>query len=79
VEINPQDASHHSIKPNEWIFVESQRGRLRARAFVTQSVQPGQLFIPMHYEPTNQLTDAVFDPHSSQPSYKCCAVRILKN
>ncbi len=78
VEINPQDASRCSIKANEWIVVESQRGRLRARAFVTQSVQPGQLFIPMHYEPTNQLTDAVFDPHSSQPSYKCCAVRILK-
>jgi assimilatory nitrate reductase catalytic subunit len=56
--------------------VESQRGRLKARAFITQSVQPRQLFIPMHYEETNQLTDAVFDPHSSQTSYKCCAVRI---
>lgn len=78
VEINPQDASRFSVKPNDWIFVESQRGRLKARAFVTQSVQPGQLFIPMHYEETNQLTDSVFDPYSSQPSYKCCAVRIAK-
>lgn len=78
VEINPQDAKQHTIKPNDWIYIDSQRGRLKARAFVTQSVQPGQLFIPMHYEQTNQLTDAVFDPHSSQPSYKCCAVRIMK-
>ncbi|QDT26587.1 Nitrate reductase [Gimesia panareensis] len=76
VEINPEDARHNSVQPNDWIIVESQRGRLKARAFITQSVQPGQLFIPMHYEATNQLTDAVFDPHSSQPSYKCCAVRI---
>ncbi|QDV51034.1 molybdopterin oxidoreductase family protein [Gimesia fumaroli] len=79
VEMNPQDATHYSIKPNEVIFVESQRGRLKARAFVTQSVQPKQLFIPMHYEETNRLTDAVFDPYSSQPSYKCCAVRVVKN
>ncbi|WP_339728042.1 nitrate reductase [uncultured Gimesia sp.] len=79
VEMNPQDAAHYSIKPNDYIFVESQRGRLKARAFVTQSVQPKQLFIPMHYEETNRLTDAVFDPHSSQPSYKCCAVRVIKN
>ena len=75
VEINPSDASQHSIKPNDWIYIDSHRGRIKARAFVTQSIQPGQLFIPMHYEQTNQLTDAVFDPHSSQPSYKllCCS------
>ena len=79
VEINPEDAQKHSVQPNDLIFVESQRGRLKARAFITQSVQPGQLFIPMHYEETNQLTDAVFDPHSSQPSYKCCAVRIIND
>ncbi|WP_291169495.1 nitrate reductase [Gimesia sp.] len=79
VEMNPQDARAYSIHPNDWIMVESQRGRLKARAFITQSVQPGQLFIPMHYEETNQLTDAVFDPHSSQPSYKCCAVKVSTN
>lgn len=79
VEMNPQDAAYYSIKPNDLIFVESQRGRLKARAFVTQSLQPKQLFIPMHYEETNRLTDAVFDPYSSQPSYKCCAVRVVKH
>ena len=45
-------------------------------AFVTRSVQPGHLFIPMHYEATNRLTDAVFDPYSKQPSYKACAVEL---
>jgi len=30
----------------------------------------------MHYESVNRLTDSVFDPYSSQPSYKACAVRL---
>ena len=52
------------------------RGRIAVTAFVTRSVQPGHLFIPMHYEATNRLTDAVFDPYSKQPSYKACAVEL---
>ncbi|HEY4261415.1 MAG TPA: molybdopterin oxidoreductase family protein, partial [Schlesneria sp.] len=78
VEVNPRDAREAGIQPHEWIEVESQRGRVRARAFVTNTVQPGQVFIPMHYEAANQLTDAVFDPYSRQPSYKACAVRLIR-
>lgn len=78
VEINPRDAHASGIRPQEWVDVESQRGQIRARAFVTNTVQPGQVFIPMHYETANQLTDAVFDPYSRQPSYKACAVRIVR-
>ena len=32
----------------------------------------------MHYEATNRLTDAVFDPYSKQPSYKACAVELRR-
>jgi assimilatory nitrate reductase catalytic subunit len=78
IEINPADARGLGIGPNEWVLVESQRGRLRAKAFVTQLVQPGNVFVPMHYEPANQLTDSEFDPHSRQPSYKACAVRVRR-
>lgn len=76
VEINPKDARSLSIAPNQWIVIESRRGKMRARAYVTQIVSPGQLFIPMHYVDTNQLTYPAFDPHSRQPSYKFCAVRV---
>lgn len=76
VEINPHDAEHEGISPNSMVQVESQRGSISAKAFVTSTVQQGQLFIPMHYEATNQLTLAHFDPYSRQPSYKNCAVRI---
>ncbi len=78
VEINPQDAHKEGIRPNQEVIVESQRGRLRAKAFVTPTIQPGQVFIPMHYEVTNQLTLAHFDPYSHQPSYKNCAVRVRR-
>ena len=78
VEINPDDAGRFGIRPQDWVVVESQRGQIRARAFVTNTVQSGQVFIPMHYVTTNQLTDAVFDPYSRQPSYKACAVRVTR-
>jgi assimilatory nitrate reductase catalytic subunit len=76
VEINPADASALGIAPDETVVVESRRGRLVARAFVTPTVGPKQVFVPMHYARTNQLTFAAFDPHSRQPSYKACAVRV---
>ena len=76
VEINPSDARDIGIIQNQIVWIESQRGSMQAMAFLTSAVTPGQLFIPMHYEGTNRLTDAVFDPNSKQPSYKSCAVRI---
>jgi len=45
-------------------------------ACVTPTVEPGQVFMPMHYRETNLLTQAAFDPYSRQPSYKACAVRV---
>ena len=76
VEINPDDARREGIHPNSRVKVESQRGRIIAKVFVTRSVQSGQVFIPMHYDVTNQLTLAHFDPYSRQPSYKNCAVSV---
>lgn len=76
LEINPADARRAGVRPGQRVAVESQRGSLVARAFVTHSVQPGQVFLPMHYETVNRLTLAHFDPHSRQPSYKDCAVRV---
>ena len=76
VEINVEDAIRENIESNQWVTVESQRGRVRVKAFVTRTVRPGQVFIPMHYDTTNKLTHAHFDPYSKQPSYKDCAVRI---
>ncbi|HSG70974.1 MAG TPA: nitrate reductase [Planctomycetaceae bacterium] len=76
VEINPADARRLNIQENEFVRLRSPRGTMKAMAFLTHNVVPGQIFVPMHYAETNRLTDAVFDPYSKQPSYKTCAVAV---
>jgi assimilatory nitrate reductase catalytic subunit len=76
VEINPADAATLAIAPGQRVVIESRRGHVSARAFVTHGVQPKQVFVPMHYARMNQLTLAAFDPYSRQPAYKACAVRV---
>jgi len=76
VEINPRDAERLGIRANEPVSISSRRATIMATAFVTNTVQPGQVFIPMHYATVNQLTFPAFDPYSRQPSYKACAVSV---
>jgi len=76
VEINVQDAARFAISSGARVWLSSRRGRVQACAFVTLTVQPGQVFMPMHYAMTNQLTVPVVDPYSRQPAYKSAAVRI---
>lgn len=78
VEVSPVDARKLGISPEEQVTVSSQRASVTARAFVTNTVQPGHVFMPMHYETMNQLTFPAFDPHSRQPAYKACAVRLSR-
>jgi assimilatory nitrate reductase catalytic subunit len=76
VEVSPEDARARDISSNDLVDVFSARGRVRVHAFVTRSVRPGELFIPMHGPTINKLTFAAFDPHSRQPAYKACAVQL---
>ncbi len=76
VEIHPMDAGILKIRNQDRVTISSRRGKVEATAVLTPCVQPGQCFMPMHYEEVNQLTLASFDPHSRQPSYKACAVRV---
>jgi assimilatory nitrate reductase catalytic subunit len=78
VEINPADATRLGISHNDEVIVQSRRGEASAFAVVTSTVQPGQLFMPMHFDTVNRLTFPAFDPHSRQPSYKACAVRVTR-
>jgi anaerobic selenocysteine-containing dehydrogenase len=75
-EINPADAAKLGLIANGPVAIVSRRARIECTAVITGTVQPGQIFIPMHYDVTNKLTRAEFDPHSRQPSYKHCAVRL---
>jgi anaerobic selenocysteine-containing dehydrogenase len=76
IELHPDDAAALSVTDQERVVVESKRGSIGVTAVLTSTVQRGQCFMPMHYEEVNKLTFAAFDPHSRQPSYKACAVRV---
>ncbi|MEA3057113.1 MAG: hypothetical protein QOD30_2545, partial [Actinomycetota bacterium] len=78
VELSPVDAAEMGVTTSDWVVVRSRRGRARARALVTPTIAPGQVFLPMHHPSTNLLTSARFDPHSRQPSYKHCAVSVSR-
>ncbi len=78
VEIHPSDLAQLGLVANKPVAVISRRGRIECAAVASPSVQPGHIFIPMHYDVTNQLTRTEYDPHSRQPSYKYCAVRLEK-
>lgn len=78
VEMHPDDAKQLGVANYDLATIRSRRGELQATVFVTPTMQPGQLFIPMHYEDCNRLTLSHFDPYSHQPSYKDCAVQVEK-
>jgi len=78
VELHPLDAERAEIAAGGRVEVRSRRGWATAVAVVTATVQPGQLFMPMHFPALNQLTFPAFDPHSRQPAYKACAVAIRR-
>ena len=79
VEMNPRDARALRLKPKDRVDVVSRRGRVHGVELrVTETVAPGQLFVPFHYaeQNANQMTQSAFDPHSREPNYKQSAVRV---
>jgi assimilatory nitrate reductase catalytic subunit len=78
VELNPADAEGLGISANEKVWIESRRGRTSATAFITNTVQKGQVFVPMHYVAANELTFPAVDPYSRQPAYKACGVSLRR-
>lgn len=79
LEMNPRDADTLRLKPHAHVDVVSRRGRTSGVELrITEMIAPGQVFMPFHFAETNvnQVTQSAFDPHSREPNYKQCAVRI---
>jgi anaerobic selenocysteine-containing dehydrogenase len=74
--MSPLDAAPLGIEAGQKVIVASRRDQLIATVFITNTVQAGQLFIPMHYSAANKLTFPAVDPYSRQPAYKACAVSV---
>jgi anaerobic selenocysteine-containing dehydrogenase len=81
VEMNPRDARGLRLKPQDRVDVISRRGRVRGIELrVTETIAPGQLFVPFHYAEANanEVTQSAFDPFSREPNYKQSAARVEK-
>ena len=81
VSIHPADAGKLDIADGDLLVLASRRGEMEAPARVNANVQPGCLFMPIHFgeNPANVLTNAeAYDPLAKIPEFKVSAVRIAK-
>jgi len=78
IELHPADAVPLGAVTGDTMQVRSRRGVTTALAVVTPIVQPGQVFMPLHFPEVNLLTFPAYDPHSRQPAYKACAVAVSR-
>ncbi len=85
LDIHPADAARLGLKAADLAEVESAHGRAVLRVRITDSVQQGQLFAPMHWTgetaPSGRidaLVAAVTDPVSGQPESKAAVVAVRR-
>lgn len=78
--LHPADANRLGIADQDKIEVSSRRGSVQAKAWVTDAVLPGGLWMSFHYAktPTNQVTSGFYDKVTKTYEYKVCAVNIKK-
>lgn len=82
-EIHPKDAQKYKIQEAGIVEVESAIGAIRVRALITDRVQEGAVFVPLHWTDqyasngrVDKLVPPVLDPFSGQPAYKNTGVII---
>ncbi|MDQ8022956.1 MAG: molybdopterin-dependent oxidoreductase [Moraxellaceae bacterium] len=83
--LNPSDIERRGMKDGELARVKSRRGDIVIKVLATETVRPGQAFLPMHWGANamsgfgiNTLTVPDFDPYSKQPELKHAAVQVEK-
>jgi predicted molibdopterin-dependent oxidoreductase YjgC len=77
MEMNPDSAKKLGIQHMGYARLISRRGDGVVMVQLTQRVPPNMVFIPFHFhECVNRLTLGLLDPHSRQPAFKQCAVKI---
>ncbi|MGR9051992.1 MAG: molybdopterin oxidoreductase family protein, partial [Gammaproteobacteria bacterium] len=83
VEIHPVDAARLGLETRNLATIESRWGNMLARVEITETQQPGNLFVPMHWTfqqssrgRVGAVVNPVVDPLSGQPESKQTPVRI---
>lgn len=49
--VHPQDAEKYGISNDDWVWVESLRGKICAKALVTEGIKPGAVFMERFWAP----------------------------
>lgn len=80
IEMNSIDAERIGICDGDRVRVSSRRGRIETTARVSGKTNPGQTWMPFHFQDgnSNVLTIAALDPLVSVPEFKVCAIHIEK-
>ena len=80
---HPDDFQEIGVREGELVRIASRRGAVVVRAAADADLQPGLVFLAMHWggrflggHGVNALTIAALDPVSRQPELKHCAVRV---
>lgn len=77
MEMNPDIAAELNIKHQSYVRLVSRRGDAVVMVQLTQRIPNNMVFVPMHYHDcANRVSLGLLDPHSRQPAFKQCAVRI---
>jgi len=77
MEMNPDAAHELGVEHMMYARLVSRRGDAVVLVQLTHRVPPNMVFIPFHFhECVNRLSLGLLDPHSRQPAFKQCSVRI---
>ena len=84
-EIHPRDATTLGISTADLVRVLSDRGEIVVRALITERQQPGNVFVPMHWNDqwassarVDRLVAPTVDPVSGQPALKATAASLTR-
>ena len=93
VEIHPDTASSLGIEPGDWVWIESPRGKIKQRAWLTQGIHPGVIHAqhgwwfpekgPPEYGFTESnvnvlVADMPCDPHTGSESLRAFLCKVYK-
>lgn len=79
IELNTEDAEKLEVRDGDMVNVSSRRGKIQARAVVSEKTNPGECWMPFHYiGGANWLTSDALDSISKTPEYKVCTVKVEK-
>jgi len=77
MEMNPDSAAEIGVQHQTYVRLVSRRGDAVVLVQLTQRVPRNMVFIPFHFHDcVNRLSLGLLDPHSRQPAFKQCSVRI---